>query len=112
MSSLAGQTVVVTGGARGIGLGIAQHLARQQCRVVIWDRNVDAFDARSAAFEPAHVQVVDVADYASVDAALAGTIVAVERVDILVNNAGINGPVTPAWEYPIDAWERVIAVVT
>jgi len=27
-----------------------------------------------------------------------------------VNNAGINGPVAPSWEYPVDAWEKVIAI--
>jgi 3-oxoacyl-[acyl-carrier protein] reductase len=31
-------------------------------------------------------------------------------VDILVNNAGVNGPVVPSWDYPLDAWDRVIAV--
>ncbi len=32
------------------------------------------------------------------------------RLDILVNNAGINGPVAPVWDYPPDAWDRVLAV--
>ena len=32
------------------------------------------------------------------------------RVDILVNNAGINGPVLPTWDYPVESWEKVIAI--
>ena len=32
------------------------------------------------------------------------------RVDILVNNAGINGPVVPTWDYPVEDWEKVIAI--
>jgi glucose 1-dehydrogenase len=34
----------------------------------------------------------------------------VNRVDILVNNAGVNGPVAPVWEYPLEAWDRVLRV--
>ena len=105
-----GQVAVVTGSARGIGLGIAQRLARDGCRVVVWDRDVGGLETRAADFDPAYLQTVDVADYASVENAFRATIDAVQRIDILVNNAGINGPVTPAWEYPLDAWERVIAV--
>jgi 3-oxoacyl-[acyl-carrier protein] reductase len=32
------------------------------------------------------------------------------RVDILVNNAGINGPIAPAWDYPLEDWDRVVAI--
>jgi len=42
--------------------------------------------------------------------AFAATLAALGQVDILVNNAGINGPVAPSWEYPPEAWERVLAV--
>jgi NAD(P)-dependent dehydrogenase (short-subunit alcohol dehydrogenase family) len=51
-----------------------------------------------------------VADHASVDAAFAATIAATNRIDVLVNNAGINGPVHPSWEYPLEAWDRVVAI--
>ena len=32
------------------------------------------------------------------------------QIDILVNNAGINGPIKPTWEYPLEDWDRVIAI--
>ena len=32
------------------------------------------------------------------------------KVDILVNNAGINGPIKPTWEYPLEDWDRVVAI--
>ena len=32
------------------------------------------------------------------------------KVDILVNNAGINGPIAPTWEYPLEDWDRVVAI--
>ena len=110
MSLLAQQGVIVTGGARGIGLGIAQRLAREGCRVALWDRSFDEFDAAAAGFVPASTQTVDVADYAQVERAFAATEQALGAIDILVNNAGINGPVAPVWEYPLEAWNRVLAV--
>ncbi|MCC6868736.1 MAG: SDR family oxidoreductase [Burkholderiales bacterium] len=110
MPPLAGRVAVVTGGARGIGLGIAQRLARDGAQVVLWDRDLGAFDASRAEFVPAAAVAVDVADFASVERAYAATIAAAGRADILINNAGINGPVLPTWEYPLDAWDRVLAI--
>jgi 2-dehydro-3-deoxy-L-rhamnonate dehydrogenase (NAD+) len=102
------QIAIVTGAARGIGLGIAERLAREGCRVVIWDR--DAFGATDCGFAPALAVEMDVSSYASVEGALQATLARLGRVDILVNNAGINGPVAAAWDYPLDAWDRVLAV--
>jgi 3-oxoacyl-[acyl-carrier protein] reductase len=108
--SLDGQVAIVTGGARGIGLGIGARLAREGARVVVWDRDPGGFDAASAGFEPAALLTVDVGDYPSVEAGFAATLAHAGRLDILVNNAGVNGPVCNAWDYPLDAWERVLRV--
>lgn len=107
---IAGQVAIVTGAARGIGLGIARRLAREGSRVVVWDLDAASFDAHAAGFEPADVQTVDVADYEAVTRAYAATMARVGHLEILVNNAGINGPVKPVWEYPLDAWARVMAI--
>src|SRR5205085_311263 len=104
------QVAIVTGGARGIGRGIAARLAAEGCRVVIWDRDPDAFEAPNARFEPVALVHVDVADLGSVEAAFAETLRHAGRADILINNAGVNGPVAPTWEYPVEAWHRVLAV--
>jgi 3-oxoacyl-[acyl-carrier protein] reductase len=108
--NLAGQVAIVTGGAKGIGRGIGARLAREGCRVVVWDREPEAFHATEAGFEPAAIEPVDVGDLTSVEHGFAATMQRVDRVDILVNNAGVNGPVAPVWEYPLEAWDRVLRV--
>ena len=107
---LEGQTAIITGGARGLGLAIAQRLSAEGCRVILWDRDFSKFDTASVGLTPLHRQTVDVADLASVTACFEQTLAVTDRVDILVNNAGINGPIAPAWEYPVDSWDRVLAI--
>jgi NAD(P)-dependent dehydrogenase (short-subunit alcohol dehydrogenase family) len=48
---LLGQTAIVTGGARGIGLAIAQRLTELGCRAVIWDVDVSSLGG-SGSFQP------------------------------------------------------------
>ncbi len=105
---LAGQVAVITGGARGIGLGIARRLAAEGCQTVVWDQHPQAL--KDTDFSPVLTLQTDVSSRASVQAAVAATAQALGRIDILVNNAGINGPVMPVWEYPDEAWANVLAV--
>lgn len=107
---LEGQRAIVTGGMRGIGLGIVRKLRERGARIAIWDYNTDGWDAAREGFRPELIQRVDVSVPASVEEAYTATVQMLGSVDILVNNAGINGPVVPSWEYPIETWERVLAV--
>jgi NAD(P)-dependent dehydrogenase (short-subunit alcohol dehydrogenase family) len=106
--ALRGQVAVVTGGARGIGLGIAKRLSDDGCRAVVWD--VNAFSADAGDFAPEFSTRVDVSDAASVKNAVAATVEAMGPIDIMINNAGINGPVMPVWEYTDADWARVLAI--
>jgi 3-oxoacyl-[acyl-carrier protein] reductase len=110
VTRLDGQTAIVTGAARGIGLGIAVRLTREGCRVVSWDRDAEALAASRSVLEPALAQAVDVTDLTAVERAFAAASAAFGRIDILVNNAGVNGPTVPTWEYPPEAWQRVLSV--
>jgi len=105
---LEGQVAIVTGAARGIGLGIAKLMADRGAKPIIWDR--DLAPLQSAGFKPASAQAVDVASYASVESAFNAAVKEFGKVDILVNNAGINGPIAPTWEYPLGDWDRVVAI--
>ena len=80
------------------------------CRVVSWDRDAEPLAASKAEFEPALAQVVDVTDLKSVERTFEAAAKAFGKIDILVNNAGVNGPTVPTWEYPPEAWDRVLAV--
>lgn len=112
MDSLAGRTAFITGGARGIGLGIARACARSGMNVAIAD--VDEQVLRSAAVElgtttrVAHY-VLDVRDRE----AYADVADAVERdlgpVTLLVNNAGVVDAISPS-RMNYASWDWVIGV--
>ena len=108
-TNLDGQVAIVTGAARGIGLAIARLMAERGAKIVVWDRDLAPLQ-EAADFKPAMVRSVDVADYASVGSAFNAAVAQFGQVHILVNNAGINGPIKPTWEYPLEDWDRVVAI--
>ncbi len=110
-SNLSGRRSVVTGGAQGIGRAIAERLLTDGARVCIWDTDGDlALETASELGENALSLRVDVADPDDVSVAVKKTVSALGGIDVLVNNAGISGPNAPTWEYPVQAWRRVIEI--
>jgi len=108
---LTGQVAVVTGGAQGIGLAVAQALAKAGAKLALWD--MDGPLASKAAGELAAESagfVVDITDEAAVAAALSATESALGPVCALVNSAGIAGPNAPVAEYDSAAWRQVIDI--
>ena len=90
MTEIAGAVAVVTGGAAGIGRGIAEQLLAEHATVVIADIERQVLDATAAAIGATAV-AADVSDPASVRALAAAVTGRFGRVDIVVNNAGV-GP--------------------
>jgi len=106
-----GRTAIVTGGAQGIGLAIAQRLVASGARVRIWDRD----GARLAGVVKelganATGDALDVTDPTAVERGVQSALADGGRIDVLVNNAGIAGINTPTVDYPIDEWKRVLDV--
>ena len=107
---LNGRNAVVTGGAAGIGLAIAQRLAASGAHVSLWDRDDEALASATAALGSAHCARLDVADESQVQAALASTVQALGKVDALVCSAGITGPNLATEDYPVAEWKQVLDI--
>jgi 3-oxoacyl-[acyl-carrier protein] reductase len=111
--SLREMTAVVTGGAKGIGLGIAKELARHGCRIALWDMDQDALCAATEEVASLGVEVqafqVNVAAQDQVEAAALQLQDSFGRIDVLVNNAGIGGDKLVT-KMDLDFWKRVIDI--
>ncbi|HYC14405.1 MAG TPA: SDR family NAD(P)-dependent oxidoreductase, partial [Stellaceae bacterium] len=105
---LSGRVAAITGGARGIGLAIAERFRQSGAKVALWD--LDGAEAAAARLEGALGLAVDVTDAAGVSAAVAATERKLGPIDILVASAGITGPNVSVADYPVDAWRKVIDV--
>jgi 3-oxoacyl-[acyl-carrier protein] reductase len=106
---LDGRHAVVTGGASGIGLAIAQRLIASGASVTIWD--VDAKAGEKVAAElHGHFVATDVSEFGAVARAVEVTMRHASAIDVLINNAGITGPNVKLWEYPLDGWRDVFRI--
>ena len=111
MDRLAGKAAIVTGGAQGIGRGIAEVFVEEGAAVAILDWN-DEVGARTAAElgtsgRAIYVQA-DVSDESSVEKAVARVAAELGKIDVLVNNAAIF--ILRGIEATVEEWQRIMAV--
>jgi len=107
----AGRRAVITGGASGIGFGVASRLAAEGASVALWDLDEGALARATEALGGKSIGVkVNIADWDEVERAAADTAGRLGGIDVLVASAGITGPNATLWEYPVDKWRQVIDV--
>ncbi|MGZ8693814.1 MAG: SDR family NAD(P)-dependent oxidoreductase [Gaiellaceae bacterium] len=106
---LDGQVVLVTGGGRGIGRGIAQELAEAGARVAVSARTASQVEEVAREIGGLAVEA-DVSDRVAVDAMVAEVEREFGPIDGLVNNAGVTVWEQRAWEMDADDWWHVLEV--
>ena len=88
---LEGKSIIVTGGASGIGYATVEELLNDGAYVTVCDINPTAPEFNVGNGKLLYVQT-DVTNKASIDAMIAQVIATLGKIDVLVNNAGINLP--------------------
>lgn len=109
LTSLSGKSVIVTGGSKGIGRGIATVFARQGAKVTIAARGEESLKTAAAEIEgDVRYEVCDVSDWTSVKSMVDSTARAQGGIDVVCANAGAF-PQTKIIAMDPDEWDGVMA---
>jgi 2-hydroxycyclohexanecarboxyl-CoA dehydrogenase len=113
---LKNRTVVIVGGASGIGLASAEGFATEGANVVLWDSSADVSKVAANLASRINVRVVgfslDITDEAAVQRAVEGTLETMGHIDSLVHSAAVGSGKFgfPFWNLKPDDWRRVLDV--
>jgi len=114
MKQIENKVAIITGGASGIGKAIALLYAAQGAKIVVTDVDEKGGNEAVAKIKAAGGEAIFMkADTANPDDSKSTVEHAVAHfggLHIAVNNAGIGGPLMPTGDYPIDGWDKVIAI--
>ena len=112
MPVLKDKVAVITGGSRGLGLGIAEAFAKEGAAVVIASRSKKSVDAAVHSIQSRGYRATglpcDVGDLAQVEALAAHAVATFGKVDIWVNNAGLSAPYGPTAHLPSSEFQATI----
>ena len=113
METLKSPVVIITGGAQGIGRGIAKYLLENGMKIVLADIDSEAGEETVEEYgqygDIRYIQM-DVTDESAVEYAFANTLEYFGKINALVNNAGIANPSNAAVEaLSLEDWNRVIS---
>jgi NAD(P)-dependent dehydrogenase (short-subunit alcohol dehydrogenase family) len=113
MQDFQGKIAVVTGGASGIGLAMAERFAKEGCKLVIADIEAGALERAVASLRAGGADAIgvqtDVSKRPSVENLLVRTLEAHGRVNIVCNNAGVF-VVGNSWQITAGEWEWIVGV--
>jgi len=108
---LEGQTALITGGSRGLGLQIAEALGEAGAKILLTSRKAADLEEAVAELQAKGIDTrwvaADASDPAGVQHVVAEAMQRLGKVDILVNNAGASWG-APAEEHPLEAWDKVM----
>lgn len=113
MQDLTGKVAVITGGASGIGLAMAEAFGREGMKLAIADIQQDALDKAVPWLRGQGLEVIgvrcDVSKYVEVEALRDAVLAEFKAVHLVVNNAGVS--ITgPTWEMSLDDWRWIYDV--
>ena len=110
--TFAGRTAVITGGAGVIGTATARRLVAGGARVALVDRDAQRLESVARDLGAANVVtiVADVTKEADCEAYARQAAAALGPIDVFFNNAGVEGVTAPTRAYPLDVFEKVMAV--
>src|SRR3954454_4858818 len=109
------QVAIITGGADGLGKGIAARIASEGASVALFDINKDLLDKTVNDFRGKGYNisgyVVDVSSEEMVHNGIEQVETSFGKIDIMVNSAGIVGPTsTNITDYPVDAFDKIYSI--
>jgi len=111
--NIQGKTAIVTGGATGLGLQMAEALAEAGCNLVICSRNLAKCTEAAAQLKNYGVEVLalqcNVADEEQVQKVVQTTYETFGKIDVLINNSGTTWGANPE-DTPRSGWDKVLAV--
>lgn len=110
---LKGKRAIITGGVRGIGMGIAQRFLDSGASVALWDVRTDDLQKACEALSSSGTVIgceVDVTNPESIAAGVETVSSQLGGIDILVNNAGVAGDNATVWDTKVEEWRRVIDI--
>ncbi|KAI0403374.1 NAD(P)-binding protein [Xylaria palmicola] len=115
-SAAAGKTIVVTGGAGGLGKAVATAFLAAGARVAIFDVNEARLASTASEWAAAHgadkflTSQTDITSESAVSSFFSSVVARFGRIDMLINNAGIMDKFDPAGTLPLELWNSVIGV--
>lgn len=114
MKDLQGKVAVVTGGASGIGRGMAEAFVEAGMKVVLADIEERALEATTSALRNAgadvHAVPTDVSKQEQIDALAQQTLKKYGAVHLVCNNAGVGVRAATGWEASLDDWNWILGV--